>query len=156
MLFRSFIACLLASSDALRVNAVTRRSAVFGGAAVALPMQSAMAACLGKCADPDAERRAAERLAIQTGSAASTAYASNERFSDGVEGLIEKSIRNAEANNYSGTPLTDADKAAIAAKVRAMAPDTVTVRVNCSHLQHFARPCVRAMYAYGKAPRSPT
>lgn len=127
---RLTVACLLAAllpTSALRLSApTTRRSALgtlVGGAAVAaLPIQSAPAAnCLGKCVDEDAERRRAERIAIQTGSNVS----SNEKFSNGVQGLIEKSIRNAEASN--GRPLTDEEKDAIAVKVRALSPDTVVV-----------------------------
>ena len=139
MLARLSIACLLAAlspTAALRLSAPgTRRSAIAslcGGAAVAvLPMQSARAeTCLGKCVDPEAERRKAERLAIQTGSA----NQSNEKFADGVEGLIQKSIRNAEAAN-NGVPLSEEEKATIAAKVRSMSPDSVVVRTTWSRMQ---------------------
>ena len=122
------IAAMVPTTAALRPSAsglATRRSAVaniFGAAAVVtLPTLPARAACFGKCEDAEeAERKQAERLAIQTGSRA-VAKQEERQFSSGVEGLIERSIYNAEQEN-GGQPLSEQRKAQIAAKVKALSP----------------------------------
>ena len=113
--------CLVAASlapaaAALHVpEALTRRTALknvgAAMAAAALPLQANAEVCLGKC--PEDPTKKAERLAIQTGAQEANAQV----YSSGVEGLIQMSIRNAEAAN-GGTPLTDYEKAQIATKVR--------------------------------------
>jgi hypothetical protein len=90
----------------------------------------------GKCVDPDAERRKAERLAIQTGSDASE---KGVTFSNGVQGLIERSIRNEELAN-GGAPLSEERKAEIAAKVRALAPSDEVRYVMRPFAPHHAVP----------------
>ena len=107
-------------------SSTTRRlviaNVVGGATALTLPGQDALAACFGKCNDPDLERRTAERLAIQTGTS-SKSVAKEEpgaTFSTGLDGLIERSIRNEEL--ALGQKLSEESKAQIAAKVRRLAP----------------------------------
>ena len=127
------MACMVAASVGLRLpspQTVTRRSAMAAAAVAVLPAQAAFAEfCFKKCDDPDAERRKAERIAIQTGTytgSATVAVAAPTVASSqmsGIEGLIDMSIRNEEA--ATGAPLSDARKAQIAASVRRLAPDEV-------------------------------
>ena len=114
-----------ANTFALRLSEpelMTRRGAVasmFSGMAALAPQTQIANAetCFGKCTD-DAERRKAERLAIQTGTS-SKSDNSGIKFSDGVQGLIEKSIYNEEL--ALGGPVSAERKAQIAAKVTALA-----------------------------------
>ena len=133
---RSALLCLSAlvsAASGLKLSAapvgdMTRRSAITGflGGTVALGLPAAALAetCFGKCVDPDAERKKAERIALQTG----TFAAKDERveYSSGVDGLIERSIASEEQSK--GAPLTEERKAQIAAKVRSLSSNQESSR----------------------------
>ena len=68
--------------------------------------------CLGKCADPEAERKAAERRAIQQGSSSKPPPSFAE--------MVAQSIAQREAS--LGMSMSDNEKSALEAKMRAAYP----------------------------------
>jgi hypothetical protein len=101
--------CLTAPGEALRVP-VSRRSV--STLATLLPAPAFAEACMGKCADPDAERKAAERRAIQMGSSSGKP--------DSFASMVEKAVAQREA--ALGMSMSDSEKKALEVRMRAAYP----------------------------------